>query len=108
MNEDEPFGALKVSRNASAVSMSCWMLGATFTVLFESAADGSRREAGDPSPLPRHAPSCSSTYVPNLRPVRLGFVSFTVLESEDCVRASRCKNHLVTAHNPASVDSSLM
>jgi hypothetical protein len=32
MDDDEPFGASKAVRSAAAVSISCWMFGAMFTV----------------------------------------------------------------------------
>lgn len=46
MDYDEPFGASKVSRNAAAVSMSCWVFGATFTMLWELGVRGGRVAAG--------------------------------------------------------------
>jgi hypothetical protein len=51
MEVDEPFGASKVVRSAAAVSISCWMFGAMFTVFWELGVHGGRVAAGGWRPL---------------------------------------------------------
>jgi hypothetical protein len=51
MEDDEAFGASKAVRSAAAVSISCWMFGAMFTLLWELGVHGGRVAAGGWRPL---------------------------------------------------------
>jgi hypothetical protein len=51
IEDDEEFGASKAMRSAAAVSISCWMFGAIFTMLWELGVHSGRVAAGGWRPL---------------------------------------------------------